>query len=53
MAKKKKDISNIALMATIRGSWNGINPVTRIVESKKHKPIKHKKKNMEDAKNDT
>jgi hypothetical protein len=53
MAKKKKDISNIALMSTIRGNWNGINPVTRIVESKKYKPTKHKKKSMEDAKNDT
>lgn len=35
------------LAKTVRGDWNGINPVTRIVESKKNKPIKHKKKQLE------
>lgn len=35
------------LVKTVRGDWNGINPVTRIVESKKNKPIKHKKKQLE------
>ena len=35
--KKKKDTSNLALMTSIRRDWNGINPVTRIVESKKNK----------------
>ena len=54
MAKKKKKIpSTNELANTIRKGWNGINPVTRIVESKKNKPIKHKKKEMEDAVSDT
>ena len=49
--KKKKDTSNLALMTSIRRDWNGINPVTRIVESKKNKPVKHKKRDMEEAAN--
>lgn len=49
MAKKIPD--NVELNKSIRKSWNGINPVTRVVESKKRKPIKHKKREMEDARN--
>ena len=35
------------LAKTIRRDWNGINPVTRVVESKKYKKPKHKKKGEE------
>jgi hypothetical protein len=45
--KKNKNKSMLDLYRSIRGSWNGVNPVTRVVESKKNKPIKHKKKEME------
>ena len=47
MSKKKKNKDMNELAKTVRGDWNGINPVTRIVESKKNKPIKHKKKQLE------
>lgn len=48
MSKKKKKLSTANELAkTIRRDWNGINPVTRVVESKKNKPIKHKKREME------
>ena len=41
MNRKKNKSTNINDLArTIRRNWNGINPVTRIVESKKNKPIK-------------
>ena len=58
MSKKKKqkttETSYIALATKgTRHGWNGINPVTRVVESKKNKPIKHKKKHMEDASSET
>lgn len=50
MSKKKKEIpTNLELIQSQRGSWNGINPVTRVVESKKNKPTKHKKREMEKA----
>jgi hypothetical protein len=50
MSKNKKEIpSNLELIQKQRGSWNGINPVTRVVESKKNKPTKHKKREMEKA----
>lgn len=49
MAKKIPD--NVELNKSVRKSWNGINPVTRVAESKKRKPIKHKKREMEDARN--
>lgn len=50
MSNKKKEIpSNLELVQSTRGSWNGINPVTRVVESKKRKPTKHKKREMEKA----
>lgn len=52
MSKKKKqkptEISYIALVTNgVRRDWNGVNPVTRVVESKKYKPTKHKKRDME------
>lgn len=46
--KRKLPTTN-ELAQTIRRDWNGINPVSRIVESKKNKPVKHKKKEMEKA----
>ena len=52
MSKKRKKIpSNLELIQSQRGDWNGINPITRIVESKKNKPIKHKKREMENEQN--
>ena len=52
MSKKKKKgsdnlPSSIELAQSIRRDWNGINPVSRIVESKKNKPVKHKKRELE------
>ena len=48
---KKKKKNNLPttneLARTVRRDWNGVNPVTRVVESKKNKPIKHKKREME------
>ena len=46
--KKKKDPTMIDLARSVRGSWNGINPITRIVESKKKKKPKYKHKQFED-----
>ena len=44
--KKKRGLNNlpssIELANSIRRDWNGVNPVSRIVESKKNKPVKHK-----------
>ena len=40
MAKKKKkneEVTNTDLFKQIRKNWNGINPVSRVVESKKKK----------------
>jgi hypothetical protein len=45
--KKGSPVSNTDLARTIRRDWNGINPVSRVVESKKRKPVKHKKREME------
>lgn len=45
--KKKTEMTTNELAQTIRRDWNGISPVTRVVESKKNKPIKHKKREME------
>ena len=53
MSKKKKKKgsdnlpSSVELAQSIRRDWNGINPVSRIVESKKNKPVKHKKRELE------
>ena len=46
---KKIPPTALELVFTVRGNWNGINPVTRIQESKKHKKPKHKKREMERA----
>lgn len=42
--KKKKKDTWCDLCQTVRGSWNGVNPVSRIVESKKKKKPKYKHK---------
>ena len=50
MGKKDEKLPNINELArTVRKDWNGINPVTRVIKSKKSKPIKHKKREMEEA----
>lgn len=52
MAKKKKvkpeEVSTADLFRTIRKNWNGINPVSRVVENKKRKKPKYKHKQFED-----
>ena len=45
--KKNKEKSMLELSRTIRRDWNGINPVTRIVESKKNKKPKYPHKQYE------
>lgn len=46
MSKKKTNpdaaISTLEVNRKIRGDWNGVNPVTKIYESKKYKKPKHK-----------
>ena len=46
---KKTPPTALELVLTVRGNWNGVNPVTRIQESKKHKKTKHKKRELERA----
>ena len=46
--KNKKKKTMIDLYQSIRGSWNGVNPVTRIVESKKYKKPKYKHKEIDE-----
>lgn len=46
--KNKKEKSMIDLYQSIRRDWNGVNPVTRIVESKKKKKPKYKHKQFEE-----
>ena len=44
MAKKKKkneEVTNADLFKQILKNWNGVNPVSRIVESKKKKKPKY------------
>lgn len=50
MAKKnkKKNKSVLDLCRQVRGSWNGVNPITRIIESKKKKKPKYKHKQFEE-----
>lgn len=45
---KKKSSSTLDLWKTIRRDWNGINPVSRVVESKKKKKPKYKHKQYEE-----
>jgi hypothetical protein len=50
MSKKKKKNepkSMIDLYKSIRKDWNGVNPVSRIVESKKKKKPKYPHKEYE------
>lgn len=48
--KKKKDQvpTYQELARTVRKDWNGINPVSRVVESKKNKKPKYKHKQYEE-----
>lgn len=46
--KKKIEEETWETARHIRGNWNGINPVTRIVENKKKKKPKYKQKEYED-----
>lgn len=46
--KNKKEKSMIDLYQSIRKDWNGVNPVSRIVESKKKKKPKYKHKQFEE-----
>lgn len=52
MSKKKrnnkKQKSMLDLYQSIRRDWNGINPVTKIVESKKKKKSKYPHKEYEE-----
>ena len=50
MAKKNKneEVTTADLFKSIRKNWNGVNPITRIVESKKHKKPKYKHKQYEE-----
>ena len=53
MSKKKNNISKsnpiYEVVKKIRGDWNGVNPVTKIIPNKKKNPkIKHKGKQYED-----
>lgn len=46
--KKKQPHSNLDLYNSIRRDWNGVNPILRIVESKKKKKPKYKHKEFEE-----
>ena len=48
MSKKKKKPTALELAQSIRSSWNGVNPVTRIEENKKKKKPKYKHKQYEE-----
>jgi hypothetical protein len=45
--KKKKNKTYTELLGSLRGSWNGVNPVTRVIPDKRKKKPKHKGKEME------
>ena len=46
MSKKKTDNPTYEVFRKVRREW-GINPITRVVENKKHKKEKHNKREME------
>lgn len=46
--KSKKKPTAVDLYKSIRGTWNGVNPVTKIVESKKKKKPKYPHKEYEE-----
>ena len=45
--KNKQQKSMLGLCQSIRRDWNGVNPVTKIVESKKKKKPKYPHKEYE------
>ena len=45
--KNKKQKSMLDLYQSVRRDWNGVNPVSRIVESKKKKKPKYPHKEYE------
>ena len=47
--KNKKPKSMLDLYQSVRRDWNGVNPMTRIVESKKNKKPKYKHKEFEES----
>ena len=44
MKRKTKIKNQIEIIRSIRGSWNGVNPVTKIIPDKRRKPPKNKGK---------
>lgn len=44
MKRKTKIKNQIEIIRSIRGSWNGVNPVTKIIPDKRRKPPKYKGK---------
>jgi len=44
MKHKTKIKNQVEIIHSIRGSWNGVNPVTKIIPDKRHKPPKYKGK---------
>ena len=46
--KNKKREPMLDLYQSIRRGWNGVNPVTKIVESKKKKKLKYPHKEYEE-----
>lgn len=44
MKRKTKIKSQVEIIRSIRGSWNGVNPVTKIIPDKRRKPPKYKSK---------
>jgi hypothetical protein len=46
MSKQKERNPTYEVFRKVRREW-GINPVTRVVENKKHKKDKHSKREME------
>lgn len=46
MSKKKTNNPTYEVFRKVRREW-GINPITRVVENKKHKKEKHNKRDVE------
>lgn len=44
MKRKTKIKNQVEIIRSIRGSWNGVNPVTKIIPDKRRKPPKYKGK---------
>lgn len=52
MAKKSTNKkTSIAQMTGERGSWNGVNPVTKVVPSRKNKPKRESNQLKKELKN--